>query len=630
MAESTPKMNGSEKMDRRGAAHGDPAPPAVSDRGHTNPDPIKAALFSDFGPEVRAALVAAATPRPIPAGETLVRQGEAADCLFFVRSGRFRVLVTPDDDPAAKPRQIAQIETGEPIGELAFFGGGARTATIQASRDSLVLELNRADYERVAAQHPHIVSALLTAVSRRLAAVTARASPIAPRPPRVIAMLPLGRPLDRARMDQLRRAFDRLVPSRAPTAILKSGDFPGGKGFAERLAREEAAGRYVLLDCEGDAEWAGLACRNADALVSVANAADPVQAPGELEREAWKWIWPVNRSLVLVHDNWGSEPVGTAHWLDRRDIHQHHHIWRDRPQDIGRLARALTGRSVGLVLSGGGAMGCAHLGVARALIEANIPIDHIGGSSAGAAVGATIAYGVDPMDVLRQVEEMFVDAACMRRLTIPVHSLLDAQIFDEQLKQRYGTRDIADLPTPFFAVATNLSANTMQVMDNGPAWHAVRASGALPGILPPFVDGQGNVLVDGCVLDNVPVRTMHEVKNGPNIVVTLSDLDQDWRVRAGYGGLRGRGRLLADMVLRRKPPNDFPGIFQVLQKSLVVSSRMAARTAMREGDILVAPPALKGMQLLDWHRGRELAEMAYVHMKARIESEPEIFGSLKA
>jgi NTE family protein len=596
-----------------------------------HPDPIRQALFSDFGPDVRTALIAASTPRPIAAGEVLVHQGDDADALFFVRSGRFRVLVVPEDMPGTAPHQIAEIEAGEPIGELAFFGGGTRSATIQASRDSLVLELDRAGYERVAAAYPHIVSALLKAVSRRLAGVTARAAPVSPRPPRIIAMLPLGRPLDPGRMQQLRDSIDRLVPARASTVIIGRQDVAGADGLAERLAREEKAGRYVLLDCHDDgkgADWAGLACRNADALVTIAEADDAPLPPTAQERAAWNWIWPANRHMVLVHRQWGFKPEGTAAWLAGRDIHQHHHIWQDRPQDVARLARFLTGRAVGLVLSGGGAMGCAHLGVARALAEANIPIDHIGGTSAGAAMGAALAYGFDPQEIVQQMEEMFVEAACMRRLTIPVHSLLDARVFDEQLRLRYGTRDITDMPIPFFAVATNLSTNAMEVMDSGPTWHAVRASGALPGILPPFVDGKGNVLVDGCVLDNIPVRTMHAAKTGPNIVVTLSDLSSDWHVTAAYEGLRGRGRLLADIVLRRKAPDDFPGIFQVLQKSLVVSSRMAAKSSMADDDILIAPPVLPGMELLDWHRGRELADLAYAHMTARIANEPEVFARL--
>ena len=127
------------------------------------------------------------------------------------------------------------------------------------------------------------------------------------------------------------------------------------------------------------------------------------------------------------------------------------------------MARFLTGRAVGLVLAGGGALGCAHLGVVQALREANVPIDFIGGASAGAAMGGAIARGMSVEETLDQMEAMFIKEKAMRRLTLPLYSLLDPTVFDAELRQRYGTQDIADQPIAFFGVSTNLSTNGLHI-----------------------------------------------------------------------------------------------------------------------------------------------------------------------
>ena len=583
-------------------------------------DWTRSGLFATIDDEARTALQKGAIRREVAGGAYLVRQGDDADSLFFVETGRFRVLI---ETPTGY-RTVAQIEAGEPIGELAFFGGGTRTATLQASRDSVVMELDRAAFDAVVSRQPQLVNTILSAVSQRLAAVTAKTASMERKPPRVIAVVRAGNGnIDGAFVDSLAVALRSILPQEREVTVVRENDVPPGNAAAYQnwLRQHETKRGYILVDTAGDREWSAMACRNADGLLMLAEAGASTQV-NPIEAMAMKMIEPVNRTVAILRAEQSDPISGTVAWLAPREPHLHVHLAMDRVSDREKLARFLTGRAVGLVLAGGGALGCAHLGVVQGLLEAGIPIDYIGGTSAGAAMGAAIAQGLSSDETLDQMEAMFIHAKAMRRLTLPIHSLLDPHVFDAELRTRYGEIDIVDQPINFFAISTNLSTNSLHVHKSGPLWQAVRASGSLPTILPPFIDSEGNILVDGGVLDNVPVVTMRDVKVGPNIVVTLGDANQAWRIRSAYESLRKRGKLLIDVLLRRKVSGDFPSIINVMQRSMVVASRIASRSMMKDSDILLSPPIIEGMQILDWHLGREQARRAAEYVQAEIENHP--------
>lgn len=568
------------------------------------------ALFGDLSDAAVAAIDQIAERRKISGGEYLVHQGEAAHTLYFVVTGRFRVIVK---DESGAGKIVARIDAGDPVGELAFFGGGTRTASLQAMRDSQVIAIDRAHYDKLTAEHPQINAALLKTVSQRLAKVTARTDSLDQAVPRVIACLAAADsdvPPDF--LDRLAASMRRILGAEHEVLCVRTGDAADqdDAAYQQWLAQHEHKGTWLLIDANGAEGRSARITRNADALLLTADgmaAGKPVSAK---EQAAMTAIDPANRSLALLRSNSADPIEGARHWMAGREPHLHHHIALDSDADFARLARFLTGNAVGLVLAGGGALGCAHLGIVRGLQNANIPIDYIGGTSAGAAMGGAIAQGDSVAKTLDQMEAMFIAAKAMARFTVPVHSLLDPAVFDAELTQRYSNKDIADQPVNFFGISTNLSTNDLHVHKSGPLWEAVRASGSLPTILPPFIDSDGNILIDGGVLDNIPVTMMRQVKTGPNIVVTLGDTQEIWRVDAHYSSIRSRLGLLRDVVLRRSAPNDFPSIVEIMSRSMVVASRIASKAMLRDGDIMLQPPIVEGMQILDWHLGREQAELA--------------------
>jgi len=571
-------------------------------------------LFRDVSPEALDALQSASVVKRVAGGEALVLQGDDADALYFVEAGRFRVVVN-------KTRIVAHIETGEAIGELAFFAGGKRTADVIATRDSRVLEVSRRAFDDIASQHPELYAAMLKLVSERLAIATARTSSVTAKNPRVIAMLPAGNSqMPDGFLARMADAFEAVV--RPDTRVIPidraTSEAADAHEYQSWLAEQEAKSAYVLIDGSGSDDWGQMVCRNADALVMVGRPGQADPEPNAMETAAMGWIAEPQRTLLLLRSNAGKAISHSGDWIDPRAPKLHHHVALDTSADFTKVARFLTGRAVGVVLAGGGALGCAHLGVIKALQQADIPIDFIGGASAGAAMGGAIARGMSVDETLDQMEAMFIHAKAMRRLTLPIYSLLDPTVFDSELRTRYGTRDIADQPINFFGVSTNLSTNGLHIHRRGPLWECVRASGSLPTILPPFIDGDGHILVDGGVLDNVPVKVMHGLKAGPNIVVSLGDPNEVWRTDALYNEIRGRWSLLRDVILRRKRATEFPSIVEIMSRSMVVASRMASKEMLGEQDLLVSPPIIPNMQILDWHLGRELADMAADYISEQV------------
>jgi NTE family protein len=144
-------------------------------------------IFSELSADERAALMSGLETQPLKRGDVLVRQGEAADALYIVISGRFSVTLDGRREP------LTEIGPEQPIGEIAFLTGGTRTATVTAMRDSLVLRLGRAEFDSIAAKCPGIWRTLTASLAQRLAATTSISQPSAPDPrPRTIAVIRAG------------------------------------------------------------------------------------------------------------------------------------------------------------------------------------------------------------------------------------------------------------------------------------------------------------------------------------------------------------------------------------------------------------------------------------------------------
>jgi NTE family protein len=355
--------------------------------------------------------------------------------------------------------------------------------------------------------------------------------------------------------------------------------------------------------------WTEKAIRHAD-LILMAGRHDADPTPNALEALAAQFVASEARRLVLIHDTKG-RVQGTSRWLRDRNVTMHHHVALDDKRDVERLFRFINGTAVGLVACGGGAFCAAHVGVYKALTEMNVGFDIMGGTSAGSAMVAAFALGTEPDEIDRSLHDMFVAHKAMRRYTWPRYSILDHTNFDRQLKRYFDGFDIEDLWLPYFAVSTNLSRFRLNQHRTGSLWTAIRASSSIPVLLPPVYTHDGEMLVDGCLLDNVPVRTMQDIKSGPNVVVSFAIPELE-RFDVAYETLPSRAELvrLALNPMKRDALPAAPGLIPVLLRSLMASRRDFQRD-LASDDVLLVPPVPKNMGFLDWQRHRELCDGAY-------------------
>jgi NTE family protein len=291
-------------------------------------------------------------------------------------------------------------------------------------------------------------------------------------------------------------------------------------------------------------------------------------------------------------------------------------------RDFASLHRFLTGRATGYVAAGGGGFGPAHIGVFKAFAERGVTFDILGGTSVGAAMLGGFALLLSPEEVDRRTHDVFVTSRGFKRLTFPRYALLDHVAFDEALRRQFGGADIEDAWRPYFAVATVLddSGEALYLLRRGPLWRAVRASGSLPAILPPVFTEDGRMLVDGAVIDNIPLRPMKALKAGPNLVVHFGTRAMPQRFEVDYASIPGRWRLFRHMLTpsgRRRLP-DVPSPVNVLQRCL---GRHQTPDSLSPGplDLVLTVPVFPGANLMDFDHHSAVFEASYQWCRRRID-----------
>jgi NTE family protein len=298
-----------------------------------------------------------------------------------------------------------------------------------------------------------------------------------------------------------------------------------------------------------------------------------------------------------------------------------HHVRRNA--DIERVARLIVGRSLGSVLSGGGARGFAHIGVVKALREAGMKIDSVGGTSIGAIIAAGVAADWSDEEMHERYRRAFVVGKPLSDYTLPFVAMTSGRRVTALLHEAFGDRDIEDLALPFFAVSANLTSGSVVVHRRGPLWYWLRSSSAIPGVLPP-VFHQGQVLVDGAVMNNLPTDVMREQSVGDVVAV---DIGADDVLHAGIDEVASPygWRLLLDKLFAPRRP----GMLSILLRSGMVNSEAASQERRKLASVLLTPP-LKGVELLDWHAYDRAIELGYQYTLRVIGGPKDVLAAQSA
>ncbi len=558
--------------------------------------PFLAGLDAPAVAAVRARMV----PVAVPGGRTLFEQGDTGEALYTLVSGAVGVSAR---DHAGRPTRIARLRPPETFGEMALLSDAPRAATVMALRDSHLLQLTRDAFEAVIAEHPHTLLYFARMLADRLRAIYDGYS--VHHAPRIFTILAVTEGPDPARVArQLAAAFDVLLPGE--TGCLT--DWPGGR---RRGVVPGLRGRPRAHDLRG--------ARHRLPLVPAEPAAGrPRPAPGRARRAAASGRGGLSRSGALRLDPHGSRRAPGSGARRPKALHPEVAALpaamriqvRDGDRaDLHRLARLASGSARGLVLGGGGARGLAHLGVLKALDEVSCAPDFVGGTSMGAIIAASLAMGWSVAEIQAQIEAFFATSNPINDYTLPLHALTRGAKVDAGLAARYGGVRIEDLWLPFFCVSSNLTTGNTMVHRSGDLPKALRASIAIPGLLPPVLCDEG-VLVDGGMMNNLPADVAAGLERGPVLAVDVgTDRAFQDMPRRGWSG-----RLMRKLI---GSPLAMPGLAPLLLRAAAVSSDSQSLMAAAHATA-VLKPQLSGIDLRAWSRFRESAELGYRETRAGI------------
>ncbi|GIK47773.1 MAG: patatin-like phospholipase family protein [Hyphomonadaceae bacterium] len=568
--------------------------------------------LKDAPADLLAALDAVSEWLSIPAGWPLMHAGEPPDGVYFLLSGSLSAFKLGE---RGGHTLLGYIRPGEPVGEMAMIAREPHSASVFAIRDSEVLKLPPDAFDLLVQAHPammrHIARIMLTR-----ARASHRNSPRAD--PKVYALISTSPTIDlMVRARTLQAGLKRL--NRRAVIVTEDDQraMEGGMTSAWFDALEAKNDAVFLVTPIADTPWFRTCIRQADRLWFFARAdarpSLPILPPEEPSpARQFRLV-----DVVLLHHGMDRKAATTNEWRVACEASRLFH-WRGlEDEDAARLARVIARRSIGLVLSGGGARAYAHIGVVRALREAGLPFDVIGGTSMGAIVGACAAMGWKDDEIELRIRKAFVESNPLGDYVLPVVGLVRGRRVEDRLQEHFGETLIEDLGIPFFAVSTDLVAGDVRVHRGGLLRRALRASISLPGILPPVIDGDQGLLVDGAVLKNFPVDILKDLHRGPIIGVDVARRDgidlEDFRDPPGFLGWA------AAHGLQSPPP-----IASVLMRSATLA--IDPWEGRSGADVLIAPE-MPDIDMRDWKRFDDVVAAGYESAVAALQRPHGLFHS---
>jgi NTE family protein len=523
----------------------------------------------------------------LPAGETLFEQGAAAPDAYVVTAGHLAVVM----GAGAHRRTVARIGPGEVVGEMALLADAPRSATVVALQDSYLIRLPRRAFDVLVEGAPDARRYLFRVLTSRLQHTSSGdATAVAAEK---IAIIPLGP------VEPVRETLDWLAHKVSPIII-------GSACQEDRWDHGGAiAGQKILYMANNHhSAWARRCVDQADRVIFVADVnsgavgVDVVAAAARLNREI---------SLVLVNRRDAARPTGAGPWLSHFPDSQILHVREGDTSDYERVLRLISRSSVCVVLSGGGARALAHIGAIQALEEAGAPIDAIAGTSMGALIAALAAKGLKANEIRDRMRRHLIENNPTKEYTLPFVSLVRGRKLTRMFKEACEDARVEDLWKTFFCVSADLTTGAAVVHRSGPLWRALRASSAIPGLFPPVMD-EGQVLVDGAIVDNMPTATMRSLNRGLVIGVDVSSAHT---LPPCDIPIEQKSWLWLLMGGRKRTPS----MAQVLMTSGTIGGQ-SQRGSSRAAADLVVDPCLDGVGMLSFSALDKAVEAGYHAMQA--------------
>ncbi|XP_071981448.1 patatin-like phospholipase domain-containing protein 7 isoform X1 [Engystomops pustulosus] len=524
----------------------------------------------------------------VEAGRAVYRQGDKSDCTYIVLNGRLRSVIRKDD---GKKQLAGEYGRGDLIGVVEALTHQPRATTVHAVRDSELAKLPEGALTSIKRKYPQVVTRLIHLLGEKILGSLQQVNgPLtghglglhttgskwdSGNPSSnlsTVAILPVSEdvPLTAFTLE-LKHALSGI----GPTLLLTSDNIKQRLGSAALdsvheyrlsswLGQQEDIHRIVLYQSDYClTPWTQRCIRQADCILIV-GLGEQEPTVGELEKMLENTAVRAQKQLILLHKEDGPPPFRTVEWLNMRSWcsgHLHlccpHRVFSkrslpkliemyervsqkppDRHTDFSRLARVLTGNTIALVLGGGGARGCSQVGIIKALTEAGIPIDMIGGTSIGSFMGALYAEERSFNRMKIRAREWCMDMTSVFKkvldLTYPITSMFSGAAFNNSISCIFKDKQIEDLWIPYFNITTDITASAMRVHTDGCLWRYVRASMSLSGYMPPMCDPKdGHLLMDGGYINNLPADVARSM--GAKVVIAIDVGSRDETDLTNYG-----------------------------------------------------------------------------------------------
>ncbi|XP_008410445.1 neuropathy target esterase isoform X2 [Poecilia reticulata] len=604
----------------------------------------------------------------VEAGRALYRQDDQSDCTYIILNGRLRSVIRKAN---GKKELVGEYGRGDLIGVVEALTKQPRATTVHAVRDTELVKLPEGTLNNIKRRYPQVVTRLIHLLGQKIlgnlqhgrgpfpgaalnlpsmtksADVTNPTSNLS-----TVAVLPVG---DEVPISAFNLELSHALSAIGPTLLLTSDIIRERLGASALdsiyeyrlsgwLAQQEDINRIVLYQTDSSmTPWTQRCIRQADCILIV-GVGDQEPALGELEQMLENTAVRALKKLILLHKEDGPGPSRTVEWLNMRSwCSGHLHLkcprrvfsrrsptklrevyekvfqkTADRHSDFSRLARVLTGNSIALVLGGGGARGCSHVGVIKAMEEAGIPIDIVGGTSIGSFIGALYAEERTAVRTKQRAREWSKSMNSVFKtvldLTYPITSMFSGSAFNTSIYNVFEDKQIEDLWLPYFNVTTDITASAMRVHQDGSLWRYVRASMTLSGYLPPLCDPKdGNLLMDGGYINNLPADIARNV--GTRTVIAIDVGSQDETDLCNYGDSLSGWWLLWKRINPWAEKVKVPDMAEIQSRLAYVSCVRQLEVVKKSAYCEYIRPPIDRFKTMDFGKFDEIYEIGYQHAK---------------
>ncbi len=557
-------------------------------------------LFGKMSDEQLEHVLSVAKIIELEAGQYIFQQGETGNAFYIVLSGRFRALQNSADGIYI----LGDISAGEPVGEFSLFTREDHSASVVALRKSAVLRIEDDEYLELIKEFPSFATTLTKFVIERLRRnAQQKKMDAAPKNIAIINLQPqndVSAYTDSIEQQLLAMGLEIQIYNHLSLA---EENYPAAFDQMDK----QTGLNFLVCDMESP-EWAKQSIAYCD-LVIVATDFNANPDLYEIEKLLGLYTDNVMNKriyLLLLHPQDAALPLHTKKWFKERTFDLHLHIRENKAADIRRFCRIVTHQAIGLVLGGGGARGFAHVGVIKALMEAGLEFDFVGGTSAGAVYGTAMTHSDFDIKKVTQLCKLAAERKLTSNdLTLPFVSLMSGKKMRRFLADVFSDSHLEDLWVNSFCVSTNFSNALLVVHERGLISQQVEASIAIPGVFPPVIINN-QLHIDGGVIDNLPVEPMYKKPVRHIIAVSLSaeatsyidlkELPTSWEMF--WSKLTNRTNI------------QLPGLSSILVNSITINSRHRQEKSRPHVSLFIELD-LKEYEFLDWGHWQQILQKGY-------------------